>query len=95
MKTLDHGNSVAIWLSARDTQEWARRPGDAWPCSALAGRRVFASFDSNGLNDLSIDGGRGEQDIDGNELSAICADFLERKIGPEHSCYFVTVGQFK
>lgn len=46
MRILDHGNSVAIWLSARDTYEWARKPGAAWPCSQLEGRRLYVRQDA-------------------------------------------------
>ena len=68
---------VNLWLSARDTYEWARKPGAAWPCSQISGRRLFAAFERNGdLVDVSIDGGRGEQDVDANEFNAITADFL-------------------
>lgn len=62
----------AIWLSARDTYEWAHRTGASWPCSTLSGHRVFAAFDSNGLCDLTIDGKDG--DCDAHELSAIISD---------------------
>ena len=68
---------VNLWLSARDTYEWARKPGAAWPCSQISGRRLFAAFERNGdLVDVSIDGERGEQDVDANEFNAITADFL-------------------
>jgi len=71
----EHGTS--LWLSARDTEEWANRPGARWPCSFLAGRRLFAAFDSHGnLVDMSVDGGRGEQDCPGDEFDAITTDFI-------------------
>lgn len=71
----EHGTK--IWLSANDTYNWAHKPGAAWPCSDLSGRRVFAEFAKNGdLVDLSIDGGRGDQDCSSNELDAIMADHL-------------------
>ena len=66
-------------LSARDTYDWAHKPGAAWPGSMLADRRAVVVVDSNGLCDLSIDGGRGEQDIDGSELAAIVRDFLPKE----------------
>jgi hypothetical protein len=38
---------------------------------------LFAAFERNGdLVDVSIDGGRGKQNVDGNEFNAITADFL-------------------
>jgi len=68
---------VNLWLSARDTYEWAHKPGAWWPCSQLCGRRLFAAFEPNGdLVDVSIDGGRVKQDVDGNEFNAITTDFL-------------------
>lgn len=92
MRVLDNGNSVTLWASARDTYDWAHKPGAAWPCSTLSGRRFVAVFDSNGLCDLSLDGGRGEQDCDSWELSAMCADFLRGRIGADHPCADVVLG---
>lgn len=72
--------SIRINLSANDTYDWAHRTGKAWPCSQLSGRRVFAEFDSRGdLVDLAIDGGKGEQDVDGNEFAACASDFITAK----------------
>lgn len=94
MKTQIRASGIAVWLSATETAAWARKPGAAWPCSTLVGRRVFAAFDRNGLCDLAIDGGRGNQDCDGHELSAICADHLAPIVPVDHACEFVTVRQF-
>jgi hypothetical protein len=75
MRHKDTGGSLKIWLSASDTENWATRPGAAWPCSTLRGRRVFAEFDPKGdLLDLAIDGDGGEQDCDCNEFNAMMAD---------------------
>lgn len=69
---------TSLWLSARDTEDWASRPGARWPCSFLAGRRLFAQFDRHGdLVDLAIDGGRGDQDCPADEFNAIVADFIK------------------
>jgi hypothetical protein len=67
-----------LWLSARDTYDWARKPGAAWPCSTLEDHRVMVQVDSNGLCDLTIDGRSpaDNADIDGTELNAIVADHL-------------------
>lgn len=94
MRTAIDQHGVTLWASARDTYAWAHRPGESWPCSQLSGRRVVACFDRNGLCDLSIDGGRGDQDVDGNELSALCADMLAARLPKDHPAYFVAVGQF-
>jgi len=82
-----------LWLSARDTEAWASRPGEVWPCSELAGRRVYVCFDSNGLCNLAVDGK--DWDGDSNELSALVSDRVESKLNKEYPCYFVAVGQFR
>lgn len=87
-------NTVKLWASARDTSEWANRPGARWPCSYLAGRRFFAEFDANGLLDMTIDGGRGAQDLPVEEFTACSADLLRGRVPGFHPAYFVAVGQF-
>ena len=84
MKTQTTGSSVKLWLSANDTQDWARKPGASWPGSTIAGRRLFVEFDSNGLLDMALDSGRGSQDCDGSELSAMSADFLVPVVPADH-----------
>ena len=76
MRIKGSADGYAMWLSARDTYDWAHKPGAAWPGSTLANKRVVVSVDSNGLYDLTIDGREG--DCDGNELSAIVADHLPK-----------------
>lgn len=93
MRIKDNGNSVTLWASARDTYDWATKPGAAWPCSTLSGHRFVAVFDDGGLVDFSVDG-RGGFDADGHELSCICADFLRGRISEDHPAWFVAVGQF-
>lgn len=97
MRLKDNGDSITLWASKWDTEEWATKPGAAWPCSTLRGRRFVASFDSNGLYDLTVNGRMPSEsdDIDGNELSAICADFIDERIPQDHPVWFVTVGQFR
>lgn len=78
MRTKRSSSGVKLWLSANDTWRWANRPNARWPGSTLSGRRLFAEFDSRGdLIDMAIDGGKGDQDCDGNEFHAITSDFLE------------------
>jgi hypothetical protein len=91
MRVSINPSSVKIWLSANDTYNWAHKSGASWPGSQLSGCRLFAEFDSNGLLDLAIDG-RSDTDCDGNELSAICADHLARKLPREHPAYNGSVG---
>ena len=87
-------SQVTIWLSARDTDGWAHKPGAAWPCSVLSGRRLVATLDSNGLCDLTVNGRDSPDDLTGVELSAICADHLAGRLHADHPAYFVAVGQF-
>lgn len=87
----DSGNGFSLTLDSDATERFARR----WPCSFLRGRALTVEFDSNGLLDLSIDGGAGDQDCPGNELSAIVADYAERLLSRDHRCWFVAVGQFR
>ena len=94
MKTQISESSVTLWLSRDDTYTWATRPGESWPCSTLRNSRLVACFDSNGLCDLSVDG-KYLVDVDADELSAICADYLRDKLPESHPAYFVTVGQFQ
>jgi hypothetical protein len=86
-----HDNSVTLWLSEKDTWDWAHRPGAAWPCSQLADRRLMACFDRHGLVDLAIDGGRGDQDVNADEFNAITSDFLRDVLPKDHPCYFICV----
>jgi hypothetical protein len=93
MRTQIGERSIQLWLSARDTYDWANRDGASWPCSMLADHRLFAAFDTNGLVDYAIDGKT--SDVDSNELSACCADHLASKLPKDHPCFDVVVGQFK
>jgi hypothetical protein len=47
------------------------------------------------LLDLTVDGRDAPDDIDGHELSAICADLIGSRIDESHPVWFVTVGQFQ
>ena len=95
LNSYDHG--FTINLSARDISDWVRKPGAAWPCSTLDGKRLYAEFDSNGLLDYSINGRYpSERDnIDSNEFNAIIADHAKEVLPTDHPCYFVVVGQFQ
>lgn len=76
MKIRGYENSYTMWLSAQDTYDWAHKSGANWPCSQLSNRQAIVVVDSLGLCDLVIDGGRGDQDIDGTELDACVGDHL-------------------
>lgn len=73
-KCINNGSFYTIKLSARDTYEWANKPGASWPGSSLAGRAVWAQFDRK--NGDLVDTNAGE-DIDGNEFNAIFDDFRD------------------
>jgi hypothetical protein len=81
----EHGTS--LWLSAQDTDDWARGEaqwgGGRWPCSQLRGKRLFAAFDSRGnLVDLAVNGR--SADVDGGEFNAITSAALRAKCGADH-----------
>ena len=94
MRTLIHPQGFTVWLSARDTYDWAHKPGASWPCSTLSDKRLVAVFDSNGLCDLAVDGRDAAYDIVAHEVSAMIADHMRDKLPADHACYFVAVGQF-
>jgi hypothetical protein len=94
VKIHDSGNGFALWLSARETYAWAHRPGAAWPCSFLAGKRLLVKVDRYGLLDLQVDGGRGDQDCPADELNAIVVDHAGPKIHASNAAWFVAIGQF-
>ena len=80
-----HGklNDCVATLSARDTDEWASKPGAAWPCSTLAGHRIRVEISGGDLVDITVDGKDSDKfggDVDGVELDAILADFGIRNV---------------
>ncbi len=93
MRLQDNGDSIALWVSANDTYDWAHKVNASWPCSALSGHRFFMAGDSNGLLEFTIDGKDG--DVDAHEFNACVSDMLDGKIPEDHPCWFVFVGQFK
>jgi hypothetical protein len=74
--------NAVIHLSARDTYDWANRPGERWPCSQLSNKRVMACFDRNGLYDLTINGRDGDCDV--NEFNAIISDNCRKRVPENH-----------
>jgi hypothetical protein len=66
---------IRIWVSARVTYDWANRPGERWPCSVIAGHRIFAALARNGdLVEFTMDGR--DQDVPSDELNALLHDML-------------------
>jgi len=70
--------SYTLWLSARETEDWATKPGAVWPCSTLRWRSLCVEVDSNGLCGLRVSGPEPENpDLGaGGELEALVADHL-------------------
>lgn len=87
-------HTVTLQASKADTYDWAHRAGESWPGSTLSNKRMTASFDSNGLYDFTVNG-RDAVDIDGTELSALCADLIGTKLTRDHPAWDVVVGQFQ
>ena len=80
MKIERQGNTVKLWLSADDTYRWARRPGAAWPCSFLAGKRLFAEFADGDLVDFAVNGKSSSataRALPADEFNAITSDFIK------------------
>ena len=75
MRKQTNGNNVKLWLSGNDTWDWAHRPGESWPCSHLAGRRLFAEFQNGDLIDYRISGPN--IGCDATEFNAITSDYLK------------------
>jgi hypothetical protein len=75
------------WISATDTEQWANRPGNRWPCSTLAECRLRVDFDTEeGLTALTVDGrdypeGGG---IDARELHALLTDVIAPHLPSRH-----------
>jgi hypothetical protein len=82
MRTQIFDSGARLWLSANDTYCWAHSPNDCWPCSELAGKRLFVEYDGGGLVDLAINGRIG--DCPAHELTAIVSDHLRLPVG--HPC---------
>ncbi len=93
MKTQIMENEIELWLSAKDTRDWANRPGEHWPCSTLSGHRLMVVFDRCGLLEITIDGSA-SRDCDGHELSCMVYDVLKCTLSKDHPAYWVIVGQF-
>ena len=69
MRTKRDETTFKVWLSARETADWAT----SWPCSTIGGHRLFAEFQRGDLVDLALDGCLA--DCDAHELNAIIEDF--------------------
>lgn len=78
MRIRRNSGCLQVWLSARDTYNWAHKPGAIWPCSTLSSNRLYAEFDSKGnLVDFTINGKSGDCDV--NEFNAIISDLVPTK----------------
>ena len=76
MKTTQNGTEVKIWLTAEETSAWATKPGNQWwPCSTLAGHKLFACFKDGDLVEIEVGDGE-DLEINGPEFNAMIEDFF-------------------
>lgn len=76
MRITKDGVTTKLWLSAKNTYNWAHKAKALWPCSYLSGKRLFAEFDKQGdLIDVTING-NSDTDCPSDEFNAITTDFL-------------------
>lgn len=96
MRLRDNGDSITVYISRKETGDWADGwyGNGSWPCSWLEGKRVAATYDTNGLLDLTVAGKEAPEDLPADELNACVAYFAKQKLPEDHPCYFVVVGQF-
>ena len=76
MRIQRYGETVKIWASARDTYNWANRPGESWPCSVLSDNRLFVELHKGDLVDIALNG-YDTCMVDINELNAFIEDALK------------------
>lgn len=77
MKIEKQGKTIKLWLSAKDTYQWANKPGGAWPCSYLAGKRLFAEFYDGDLVDYTVNSKCDKiPGVSADEFNAITSDFI-------------------
>ena len=79
MRVKEHIGGYNLWLTANETYKWAHKAGPTWPCSTLAGHKLFVAIDSNGLCDITLDG-KEALEIDSNELEACITDHLPESL---------------
>ena len=66
------GGMTQLFLSTEDTRHWKK----SWPLSYLAGKRLFAEWDSDGnLTELKING-EDDANVKLDELNALFAENL-------------------
>jgi hypothetical protein len=82
MRLTQNDDYVMVWVSAKETYEWAHKSYASWPCSELSSNRFFAAFDRNGLYQFTMNGK--DADVSSDELMACCADFLYPKLTEGH-----------
>ena len=87
-------SSVSLWVSRRETRAWARKEGEAWPCSVTADNSLHVEYDSNGSTEKRLNSGKKKRDIPTHELNAIAFDFLKGRVPIDHPCWYVIIGQF-
>tara|TARA_R110002020_G_C15831987_1_gene734290 strand:+ start:153 stop:431 length:279 start_codon:yes stop_codon:yes gene_type:complete len=83
-----NADSFSIVITKEETSLWAT----SWPCSILAGKRVMADYDTDGLLDLEVESSL--EEIPSDELNAIVADHMKEHLPEGHPCHFMVIGQF-
>lgn len=86
MRKTIYADGFIVWLSAKDTRDWANKPSSAsgWPCSFLAGKRVWVQYGSEGLIDITVNGKPAIHKCPAIELRAILSDLVDLPVG--HVC---------
>ena len=96
MRLKDNGDAITVYISRTETGNWADGwyGNGRWPGSHLGGKRIAATYDTNGLVDLTVGGRAAPRALGADELNACVAYFAKQKLPEDHPCYFVAVGQF-
>lgn len=68
-------STVLVTITADETEAWATRPGNVWPCSTVRGKSLAVELVDGDLVDIQMDSGSID-DIDGHELHACVDDHL-------------------
>lgn len=77
MKLVHHSHGYQLWLSQRETENWASSPFSSWPCSELCGRSLYVEIDRNGLCAISVNGSSSlVENLSNDELSACVSDHI-------------------
>lgn len=79
MRLKIEGTRKRLWLSARETWDWANRHNLRWPCSTLAGAHLYAEFLEGNLVDYALDGHH-SMELTAAEFDSITDDALTGRL---------------